>query len=225
MVLPVMDHVASDHAGPHEPGRHDMRDVAELIEPSLKVVSISQPEPALLSLNVIGVYRAENDARNAVLALESIEADDLAVGLTVLGPESDRPARDDTEIRGLDPEGVTADIAPRALKGGLIGAVVGAVLVGGVAAIFAGGAAALGGALGGLLFGGVIGAVWGAFARMGGSDAYRQTFVEPAREEVMLVSLHTADSSTAERARALLSANADRAPYLVRSDTDGISVI
>ncbi|MET0910657.1 MAG: hypothetical protein ABWZ99_14415 [Ilumatobacteraceae bacterium] len=202
-----------------------MRDVVTLIEPSMSVVSISQPEPALLSLNVVAVYRDENDARNAVLALESIDADDLAVGLTVLGTSGARPSDDDTAIRGLDPEGVTADIAPRAAKGAIIGAVVGAVVVGGAAALFAGGAAALGGALGGLLLGAVIGAVWGAFARMGGSDAYRQTFVEPSSDSCMLVSLHTADTEAAERGRQVLAANADRAPYVVRSDHDGLDVI
>ena len=202
-----------------------MRDVATLIEPSMSVVSISQPEPALLSLNVIAVYRDENDARNAVLALETIDADDLAVGLTVLGPDAGRPPRDDTEIRGLDPEGVAADIGPRMVKGAVIGAVVGAVLVGGAMALFADSAAAVAGALGGLLLGAVIGAVWGAFVRMGGSDAYRQTFVEPSRDECMLVSLHTSDTDTAERGREMLAANADRAPYVVRSDDDGINVI
>ena len=60
---------------------------------------------------------------------------------------------------------------------------------------------------------------------MGGSDAYRQTFVEPAPEEVMLVSLHTADSVAAERARQVLAANADRAPYVVRCDADGVTVV
>jgi hypothetical protein len=203
-----------------------MRDIAGIIEPEMQVVSLSQPEPALQSLNVVAVYRSENDARNAVLALESIEANDRAVGLTVLSAApaaaADRAANTDAEIRGLDPEGVAADIAPRALKGAIIGAVVGAVLVGGAAALIAGGSAGLAGLLGGLLFGAAIGAVWGAFVRMGGSDAYRQTFVEPSDSEIMLVSFHTSDGDAAERGRELLAANSSRPPYMVRSDADGI---
>jgi len=204
-----------------------MRDVAELIEPSMTVVSTSNPEPTLQTLNIVAVYREENDARNAVLGLESIEVSDASVGLTVLSTDDTVPANrtpnDDATIRGLDPEGVTADIVPRAVKGGIIGALVGALIVGGAAGIFAGDASALiGGVLGGVLFGGAIGAVWGAFVRMGGSDAYRQTFVEHSKMDLMLVSLHTADRSTAERGRELLAANADREPYTVRCDDEGI---
>lgn len=206
-----------------------MRDIAELIEPSMTVVSTSNPEPSLQTLNIVAVYRAENDARNAVLGLESIEPADGSVGLTVLGPQertAQRTPNDDATIRGLDPEGVAADIAPRALKGAIIGAVVGAVLVGGAAALIADDSAAwIGGVLGGLLLGAAIGAIWGAFLRMGGSDAYRQTFVEPSTAELMLVSLHTADTVTAERAREILAANADRTPYVVRYDDDGIQLI
>ena len=124
-----------------------------------------------------------------------------------------------------DPEGVTADIAPRTLKGAVIGAVIGAAIVGGAAALIAGGAAGLAAAAGGALFGGAIGAIWAAFVRMGGSDAYRQTFVEPSPSELVLVSLHTANSDTAERGRELLAANADRPPYILRSDSEGIRLI
>jgi hypothetical protein len=216
---------AMDEVVGQPPTRHDMRDVAGIIEPKMGVVSLSKPEPTLQSLNIVAVYRSEDDARNAVLALESIEDDDGAVGLTVLGNEPIPSSRDDAEIRGLDPEGVMADIGPRTLKGAAIGAVVGAVLIGGVAALLAGGTAALAGALGGLLLGSAIGAVWGAFLRMGGSDAYRQTFVEPAATELMLVSLHTADTVAAERGRELMAANADRPPYIVRCDSDGIRLI
>lgn len=220
-----------EHQVDHQP---DLRDVAQLIEPTMRVVSISNPEPTLGSLNVVAVYRLENDARNAVLALESMEAADGSIGLTVLGPAddpafttdpTDRLRPNDGEIRGLDPEGVTADIAPRAIKGAVIGALVGAVLVGGAAAVIAGGSGAIAGVLGGLLFGAAIGAVWGAFVRMGGSDAYRETFVEPNADELMLVSLHTDDGNQAERAREALAVNADRPPYMVRADERGIEVV
>jgi hypothetical protein len=190
---------------------------------------LSKPEPALQPLNIVAVYGSENDARNAVLALESIEADDRCVGLTVLSADAadsaDRMAQTGTSIRGLDPEGVASDIVPRALKGAAVGALVGAVIVGGAVALIAGGTAAVAGVAGGALFGAAIGAIWGAFVRMGGSDAYRQTFVEPSPSELMLVSLHTGDNDTAERGRELLAANADRPPYVVRHDSDGIRII
>jgi hypothetical protein len=206
-----------------------MRDVAGIIEPAMAVVSMSQPEPALQSLNVVGVYTSENEARDAVLALESIEDDDRAVGLTVLSCDvadsEERMTHQDGRIRGADPEGVTADIFPRAIKGAIIGAVIGAAIVGGAAALIAGWTAGLAAAAGGVLFGGAIGAIWAAFVRMGGSDAYRQTFVEPSSSELVLVSLHTANSDTAERGRELLAVNADRPPYILRSDSDGIRLI
>ena len=204
---------------------YGMRDLAGLIEPTLNVVSISKPEPSLLSLNIVAVYRSEDDARNAVLALESVEADDGAVGLTVLDSHPPRTTVREPEIRGLDPEGVAADIVPRTLKGAIVGALVGAIAIGGVAALTVGGTAAVAGALGGLLLGAAIGAIWGAFARMGGSDAYRQSFVDTSADSVLLVSLHTANSVTADRGRELLAMNADREPYIARCDDHGIRLI
>ena len=229
---PAEDQPAERRPAEHQPAEHHgMRDVAGIIEPSLKVVSVSKPEPTLQPLNIVAVYRSENDARNAVLALESIEADDAAVGMTVLDVtgnptlEDQRTPNDDATIRGLDPEGVTGDIGPRAVKGAIVGALVGAILIGGVAALWEGVDAAVAGALGGLLFGAAIGAVWGAFVRMGGSDAYRQSFVDPSTSQLMLVSLHTADSDAAERGRDLMATNADRSPYIVRCGPDGIRLI
>lgn len=227
------DRIQQDQTHHDQNGESGMRDVARLIQPTMEVVSISNPEPALGTLNVIGVYREENDARNAVLALESLEDEAGSVGLTVIGPrdggagarQTPQAAIESSEIRGLDPEGVAADIAPRTAKGALLGAVLGAVLVGAATAVVAGGSGAIAGALGGALFGGIIGAVWGAFVRMGGSDAYRETFTEPNPAELMLVSLHTGDGAQAERARQALGANADRPPTIVRSDGDGLHVI
>jgi hypothetical protein len=50
----------------------------------------------------------------------------------------------------------------------------------------------------------VFGAIWFAFARLGGSDAYRQTFVDKAASDLTIVSLHTDDAGEAATARSRL---------------------
>jgi hypothetical protein len=107
---------------------------------------------------------------------------------------------------GADPERVTRTVATRALVGGAIGALVGALLLGGALALFAGGSTALVAALGGAFIGGVFGATWVVFARMGGSDAYRQSFVPPELTDVCIVSLHTDDAREAVDAKRQLAA-------------------
>jgi len=195
---------------------HAIQRLAHSLAPDLVVVSTSNPEPVLQRYNVVGLFDATEEARKAVVALEGLERDDAAIGLTVLGDE-ERPDAT-TEPEKVDPEGVTRDVMPRALVGGLIGAVVGAVVVGLVAGLIAGGEAAIGGAIGGLLLGAPIGAVWGAFVKMGGSDAYRQTFVPPHRRDVTLVSLHTNDESEAAAAFDRLAAEASRDVVVLDGD-------
>jgi hypothetical protein len=191
-------------------------ELAELLAPATTVTETSNPAPSLARWNIAVMLDDANDARNAVLALESLEADDAAIGFTVLTPRS--TAAETTAQRaaiaeargqtgnerpsepGLDPEGVIADVAPRTIVGGVIGAVVGAIIVGVAAFAIAGTIGAVAGAIGGALLGAPIGAVWGGFARMGGSDAYRQTFVDPADPSTFMVSLHTADDGEADAA-------------------------
>ena len=177
---------------------HAIQRLAHSVAPDLVVVSTSNPEPVLQRYNVVGLFDATEEARKAVVALEGLERDDAAIGVTVLGDGERHHAV--AEPEKIDPEGVTRDVMPRAVVGGIIGGLVGAVVVGVVAGVIAGGAAAIGGAIGGLLLGAPIGAVWGAFVRMGGSDAYRQTFVPPQRHDVTLVSLHTNDEGEAAAA-------------------------
>ena len=84
---------------------------------------------------------------------------------------------------------------------GEIGTLAGALLIGGANALFADRSTALVAALGGAFIGGVFGAVWAVFARMGGSDAYRQSFVAPELTDVCIVSLHTDDPQEAADGR------------------------
>ncbi len=95
---------------------------------------------------------------------------------------------------------------PGPWSGGAIGALVGALLIGGATALFASGSTALVAALSGAFFGGVAGAIWVVFAKMGGSDAYRQSFVAPELTDVCIVSLHTDDAQEAADARDRLAA-------------------
>jgi hypothetical protein len=68
----------------------------------------------------------------------------------------------------------------------------------------------------------VIGAFWATFPRLGGSDAYRQTFVDDELDELNIVSLHTDDPSEAERAITRLANHPELAVRLL--DADGATV-
>ncbi len=186
------------------------------------MISTSNPEPALRTYNVVARYRSADAARNAVLALESLEADDGAVGVTVV----ELPASPVGEERGADTErdpGPIEELTPRMLKGGAIGLVVGAVLIGGVTAVIDS-SIWIGAAIGGAIFGLVVGAIWGAFMRMGGSDAYRQTFVETSSPTLTIVSLHSDDRAEADEARRRLGLEADTPPLVVEQTDDTLSI-
>jgi hypothetical protein len=186
--------------------------------PHLRVVSMSQPEPHLERLNVVATTSDPKVARDAVLDLEAAEGADARIGLVALGPptEEDRPV-------GIDPEGVGRAVAPRVVVGGAIGAAAGAGLGAAVTAISGAEAGMVAvGALAGAALLTVPGAIWGAFPRLGGSDAYRQTFVDDNVDELNVVSLHTSDRDDAERAMARLSARPELVVRLL--DADGNAV-
>lgn len=169
--------------------------------PHLRVVSVSNPEPHLESLNVVATTSDATVARDAVLELEAEGGDDARIGLVALG----RPTAGESD--GVDPEGVSRTVAPRIVTGGAIGAGVGAAIGGGITAISgADPSFIVGGALAGAALLTVPGAIWATFPRLGGSDAYRQTFVDDAVDQLNVVSLHTTDQAEADRAVARLSA-------------------
>jgi hypothetical protein len=184
----------AEHANP------SLRVVAEQVVPDLDVVSVSNPEPVLRRFNVVAVAPTTERARKAVVDLEGLEADDASIGVVVFGSEATSPA--DGRV---DPEGVTGAVFPRIVVGGLIGLIVGGILVGLGAYLFGAESAAIGAAVGGAAMGFVFGAIWVVFARLGGSDAYRQTFVRGMRDDVTLVSLHTDDAAEAAKARERLA--------------------
>ena len=168
--------------------------------PHLRIASISQPEPDLASHNVVAATGDIDIARTAVLELEALEADDARLGLVVLSTDGEADLVDGR----ADPEGVTKMVASRTLAGGAIGALVGALLIGGATLLIAdtGASTAIVAAVGGAVLGGVFGSIWVVFAGMGGSDAYRQSFIAPELTEVCIVSLHTDDpDQAAQRTR------------------------
>jgi hypothetical protein len=186
--------------------------------PHLRVVSVSNPEPHLERLNVVATTSDAAAARAAVLDLEAEEIDDARVGLVVLGTPSDA-----AHPEGVDPEGVGRTIAPRIVAGGAIGAVIGAGAGAGIAA--AAGAQTsivVAAAFGGAALLGVPGAIWATFPRLGGSDAYRQSFVGDDVDAMSIVSLHTDDEQEAERALVRLASHPELAVRLL--DADGTTV-
>jgi hypothetical protein len=186
--------------------------------PHLRVVSMSQPEPRLARHNIVAVTSDVDAARTALLELEALEADDAKLGFVALS----RSGEADVIDGRADPEGVTKMVASRILVGGAIGAIAGALLIGGALAVLDRGSTALIAAIGGAFFGGVFGATWVVFAGMGGSDAYRQSFIAPDLTEACLVSLHTDDANEAGEARERLAAR----PWitLIEVDADGTTM-
>jgi hypothetical protein len=157
--------------------------------------------------NVLAMSGDADVGRRAVLALEGIEHADDQLGTVVMGAITDEVDDDSAEDNGrVDPEGVGRQVVPRVLLGGLLGAIVGAILVGGGALLLgAEGWEVAGAAAAGAMLLSVIGAMWLTFAGLGGSDAYRQTFVDDAATELTIVSVHTDDPDEAEAARSRLA--------------------
>jgi hypothetical protein len=174
---------------------HTLNDVARQLAPHLRIISSSQPAPPLRTHNVIALADTAELGRRAVLALESVEHDDERLGTVVMGataPESSR------SLPGTDPEGVTRELAPRILAGALLGAIVGAVVIGaGAFVLGARGWEVVGAAAAGAMLVSVFGIMWLTFAGMGGSDAYRQTFVDEDATYLTIVSVHTDDPDEA----------------------------
>ena len=178
---------------------HTLNDVARQLAPHLHIISSSQPAPQLRTHNVIALAETAELGRRAVLALESVENDDERLGTVVMGTTSTASSH---APRGTDPEGVTRELGPRILIGGLLGAVVGAIVMGaGAIALGATGWEVPGVAAAGAMLVAVFGIMWVTFAGMGGSDAYRQTFVDDGVSHLTLVSVHTDDAEEAAAAQ------------------------
>jgi hypothetical protein len=189
----MADRTYRTHRTHNTPRRLTLGEFVRRELPHLDIASISQPEPELARHNVVAATDDIEAARSAVLELEALEADDAKLGFVTLSTAGGADVVDGR----ADPEGFTGMVASRTLVGGALGAIGGALLIGGVTALLVGGSTALVAAIGGALIGGVFGATWVVFAGMGGSDAYRQSFIAPEVTDVCIVSLHTDDAAEA----------------------------
>jgi hypothetical protein len=196
---------SSRHAG------HSLTALARQMAPHLRIISASRPAPVLRDHNVLAIATDAEVGRRAVLALEGIEHADDQLGTVVMGAVADNAEGDSGEENGrVDPEGVGRQVLPRVLLGGLLGAIVGAIVVGGAALLFgAEGWEVAGAAFAGAMLLSVFGAIWLTFAGLGGSDAYRQTFVDDATTDLTIVSVHTDDPDEAEAVRTRLAGVSD----------------
>jgi hypothetical protein len=177
---------------------HTLSDLARQFAPHLRIISASQPGPVLRTYNVIALADSAERGREAVLALEAVEHDDEQLGTVVMGATGS----DSSPHRpSADREGVAREIGPRILVGGVLGAIVGAIVIGaGAFLLGARGWEVAGAAAAGAMLVSVFGVIWVTFAGMGGSDAYRQTFVEDDSTHLTLVSVHTDDPDEAAAA-------------------------
>lgn len=198
-------------------GSVHIAEVARRFAPHLHVVAIAQPEPVLRELNVVTMVPGTEDARDSVLSLEAIEADDAAIGVVVMGTE---PVVEDPQT--VDPDGIVASGAPRIMMGGLVAAAVGAILVGGLAAVLSDGPGVIGAVLAGAALFGPFGAIWAVFGRLGDS-ADREALVEPQAADVTVVSYHTDDDDEADAGFERLRAHGHR--NVVILDASGAHVL
>jgi hypothetical protein len=196
---------------PSHHASHSLTEVARQLAPHLRIISSSRPAPVLRDHNVLAIARDAEAGRRAVLALEGIEHADDQLGTVVMGTVADGSGGGSAEDHGhVDPEGVGRQVVPRVLLGGLLGAIAGAIVVGGAALLFgAEGWEVVGAAAAGAMLLSVFGAMWWTFAGLGGSDAYRQTFVDDTATELTIVSVHTDDPGEAAAARERLAGSDD----------------
>lgn len=185
--------------------------MAQRVVPDLSVVSVSEPEPVTQRCNVVAVEPSTERAREAVLMLESVEKTTStdSVGLVVMGSA---PLLDDQGV--VDESGATSGLGPRILLGGALGAAVGAAAGAGLGAINDDVGLVVP-ALGGAALLGAFGAIWMVFAGFGGSDAYRQTFVQPNERDLTLVTFHTDDQARADSAFERLAASGHRSVVML----------
>jgi hypothetical protein len=166
-----------------------IEDLAHRLLPGAPIGDTAAADNVLRRHNVVGVFNDVDTARDAIARLEGIAGD--GAHIQFVGFEVS--TRDDREIRGeVDPEGVTAMAGRRIALGAVIGALVGGIVIGGLAYIVTGEAgAAVGAGIGGTILG-VIGALLANFAKYGAGDAWRQTF-QPVPPPVSLVAVLTDD--------------------------------
>jgi hypothetical protein len=177
-----------------------LSDWARKREPRLYVSARSEPEPVLLEHNLIASVQDPEVSRDLLRKWERIQTAAAGVGFVAMSrsPRADgRPpyTRPEPVDRAEgDPQKVTGHAARRIVRGALPGGLIGAIVIGVIAAILApDGGNVTGAALGGAAIGFVAGAVISFVAGSGWSEAYKESFVEPATTELTYASIHSDD--------------------------------
>lgn len=165
--------------------------------PHLSEVSNSNPSATLLRHNLVAITDDAQLARAIALDFERGAGDDTDFSMLVLGHAENRE-----DTHQADPEGVTTHAAKRGLIGGVPGAIVAALVIGiGVWLVTDSFAATAGAAMGGAIFGFYAGAVWSYVIGTGQSDAFTQSFIDPAAADAILVAFHSNDPSLVDEVR------------------------
>jgi hypothetical protein len=197
-------------SGRPTPSAMTLSDWVSAREPRLFVSAKSEPEPVLLAHNLVAVVREPDLSRELLRKWERIQPAAAGVGFVALsrsprpdgGPPYTRPASDD-RAEG-DPQKVAGHAARRIVRGALPGGLLGAIVIGVIAAILApDGGNVTAAALGGAAIGFVAGAVISFVAGSGWSEAYKESFVEPANTELTYASIHSDDVELVRKAVAI----------------------
>ena len=173
-----------------------------------RVVAVSDPDPTWDAHNVLVEVPDPRVARHVIRDWERIEAPDRRVGFIVLGagPRPGEPEGADTDDRSIARHAIF-----HAVRAGIPGMFVGAVVFAVAAGLLTGSAVAvLIGALGGAMFGGPIAGVWGFVAASGWSSAYRESFVRRRSDETYVASFHSPDGTDVEYAQLRAAEHTER---------------
>jgi hypothetical protein len=176
-------------------------------EPRLYISAKSEPEPVLLAHNLVAAVHDPDASHELLRKWERIQTAAAGVGFVAMSssPNADgQPPSEEapgTVRAATDPQRVAGHAARRVVRGAIPGGVVGAIVIGVIVAILApDGGNVLGAALGGAAFGFVAGAVISFVVGSGWSEAYKESFVEPASTVVTYASIHSDDIEVIRKA-------------------------
>ena len=184
----------------NEPSTMTLSQWARRREPRLHISAKSEPEPVFLAHNLVAAIHDADASHELLRKWERIQTTAGGVGFVAMStaPKADgqppATAPPDTARVGADSQKVTRHAGRHILRGAIPGGILGAVVVGVIAGILApDGGNVLGAALGGAIFGFIAGAVITFVAGSGWSEAYKESFVDPASTVVSYASIHSDD--------------------------------
>lgn len=158
----------------------------------------------LLTHNLVAVLRDPDIARQLLRRWERIQPAEAGVGFVAMASPatSGRGADHRLDVAETDPEKVTGHTGRKVLRGGIPGALIGAVVIAAIAAILTSDVGnVIGAALGGAAIGFVAGAFFSFVSGTGWSKAYEESFVEPGATDLSVASIHSDDVAIITEAR------------------------